>query len=571
MDTDTTLFLIPARGGSKRLPGKALRSVGGVTLLGRAIAGARRSAALLGNAAHTIVSTDDSAIADEARRCGAAVPFLRPSDLATDAAPTIGVIRHALDHFAKQGVTFREVVLLQPTSPLRRAEDIVRAVRTQRQHPDHSVVTVRAGAGGSPATQFVRVDDMLHEASSDGAPVVLNGAVYVFAPDWAQRHERLAIPEATRVVVMPDDRSVDVDHAADLARAQAIWEEQSPWSRQRCFVIAEAGVNHDGDVDVARRLIDAAVATGADAVKFQTFSADRLASRAAVKADYQQRTTAKEESQREMLARLALSADDYRTLQAHAAGCGITFLSSAFGIEDVDLLDGIDVPMLKLGSGELTNHPLLAHAAATLRPVICSTGAAYLHEVAAAVDVLRAAGCDHLALLHCVSAYPADACDLNLRAMATLDRAFGVPVGFSDHTMSIEAACAAVALGARIIEKHLTLDRNRVGPDHAASLEPDEFKAMVTALRNVAAALGDGCKQPRPSETSVRTVARKSLVAVRDLPAGAVLRRDDLDVKRPGTGIAPADLELIVGRRLARAVAADALITWPDLGPRDDA
>jgi N-acetylneuraminate synthase/N,N'-diacetyllegionaminate synthase len=366
---------------------------------------------------------------------------------------------------------------------------------------------------------------------------------------------------------MPAERSIDVDTAADLALAESIWEAQSPWPQGRCYLIAEAGVNHDGDVDVARRLIDAAADAGADAVKFQSFDPAQLATGAAPKAEYQQRTTSAGESQRDMLARLALSPDQQRELHAHAAERGVTFLFSAFGPRDVDLLDELNIPAIKLGSGELTNHPLLAHAAATLRPIICSTGAAHLHEVAAAVDVLRRAGCDRLALLHCVSAYPADHRDLNLRAMHTLARAFDVPVGFSDHTLSIEAACAAAALGARIIEKHLTLDRRRSGPDHRASLEPHEFQALVTAVRNVEAALGDGRKRPQASESSVREVARRSLVAARKLSAGSILGRDDLAAKRPAGGVPPADAALLVGRRLLRDLQADEAIGWQDLGP----
>lgn len=563
------LFLIPARGGSKRLPRKALCTVGGVTLLARAIAGARRAAARLQTSARIVVSTDDGEIAEAAKRSGSEVPFMRPAALATDTAATVDVIRHALVHFERQGVRFAGVVLLQPTSPLRRPDDIVEAVRCHRANPADPVATVRAGADGSELTQFALAGGVLQAPGAGGAAVVLNGAVYVFAPEWVADHDRLTIAGRTRGLLMPDGPSIDVDTAGDLARARSYWESQSPWPRQGCCIIAEAGVNHDGERDVALRLVDAAAEAGADAVKFQTFSAEGLASPGAAKAGYQQRTTGQDESQRDMLARLALTADDHRALQAHAAERGLLFLSSPFGEAEVDLLDALAVPMLKLGSGELTNHRLLAHAAATLRPIICSTGAAHLHEVAEAVDVLRAAGCEHLALLHCVSAYPADCRDANLRAMATMARVFDVPVGFSDHTLSIEAACAAAALGAPIIEKHLTLDRTRRGPDHAASLAPREFAALVTAIRNVVAALGDGRKVPQPCEESVRAVARRSLVAARPLAAGAVIAAGDLVAKRPGTGIAPADLPRVVGRRLQRGLQTDELVGWPDLGPQE--
>lgn len=560
-------MLIPARGGSKRLPGKCLLDVGGVTLLGRAIATARRAACLLNCSARIVVSTDEPRYADHARASGAEVPFMRPPALATDDAPTVAVIRHALEHFAGCGETFDRVALLQPTSPLRAPEDVVQSIQSHQRTPSAPAVTVRPGDDGSALTQFRLRDGILRRANAKGDPVVLSGAVYVFTPAWIRENDALALPDVTRAVLMPAERSVDVDTADDLARAAALWGAQSPWPAGRCLIIAEAGVNHDGDREVARRLIDAAKAAGADAVKFQTFTASRMAVATAPKAAYQQRTTSSAESQLGMLSRLALDADAHRALRAYCAEIGITFLSSAFGEPDVDLLDALDVPLLKLGSGELTNHPLLAHAAATLRPIICSTGAAHLSEVVDAVRVLRTHGCDHLALLHCVSEYPAPCRELNLRAIQTLARTFHVPVGFSDHTLSIEAACAAVALGAAIIEKHLTLDRNRRGPDHRASLEPQEFAALVKAVRNVESALGDGCKRPMPCEASVREAARRSLVTTRPIAAGTELRREHLTAKRPGSGIVPHAMALVLGRRVLRDLAPDEILTWTDLGP----
>ena len=328
-----------------------------------------------------------------------------------------------------------------------------------------------------------------------------------------------------------------------------------------CFVIAEAGVNHNGDLDLARRLVDAAAAAGADAVKFQTFSADRLATAAAPQADYQRRNTGIEESQRAMLRRLELPAAAHRELMARCRERGILFLSSPFDEDSADFLEELGVPAFKIPSGELTNAPFLAHVARKGRPLIVSTGMATLEEVRAAVEVLRRAGDPPLALLHCVSSYPAAPADVNLRAMATLREAFATPVGFSDHTAGTEIALAAVALGASILEKHLTLDRTLPGPDHRASLQPDEWTAMVAALRRIEAALGDGRKRPAPSEEDAARVARKSLVAACDLPAGGVLRREHLAVRRPGTGLPPGRLESVLGRRLRRPLAAGAVLT----------
>lgn len=330
---------------------------------------------------------------------------------------------------------------------------------------------------------------------------------------------------------------------------------------QPCFLIAEAGVNHNGDLELARRLVDAAAEAGADAVKFQTFSADRLATAAAPQADYQRRNTGIEESQRAMLHRLELTAEAHRELMARCRERGILFLSSPFDEDSADFLEELGVPAFKIPSGELTNVPFLAHVARKGRPLIVSTGMATLDEVRPAVETIRQAGSPPLALLHCVSSYPAQPADVNLRAMATLREAFAVPVGFSDHTAGTDIALAAVALGANILEKHLTLDRTLPGPDHLASLEPDEWIAMVVALRRIEAALGDGRKRPAPSEADAARVARKSLVAAGDLPAGCVLRRDHLAIRRPGTGLPPGRLESVLGRRLRRALAAGAVLT----------
>jgi N-acetylneuraminate synthase/N,N'-diacetyllegionaminate synthase len=331
------------------------------------------------------------------------------------------------------------------------------------------------------------------------------------------------------------------------------------------FVIAEAGVNHNGDLELARRLIDAAAAAGADAVKFQTFRTDALVSAAAPKARYQLETTGGAESQRGMLTRLELSAEAHAGLREHATRRGLVFFSTPFDEDSADLLDRLGVEVLKVPSGEVTNLPLVRHVAAKGRPVLLSTGMSTLDEVAAAVETIRAAGDPPLAILHCVSAYPAPAEDTNLRAMDTLRARFGCPVGLSDHSLGLEIALAAVARGAAALEKHLTLDRALPGPDHRASLEPAQFAALVRGVRTVEAALGDGDKRPMPSELDTRAVARRSLVAARALPAGHRLVRADVAIKRPGTGIPPAELSRVLGRRLSRAVAADDLLDWAAL------
>jgi N,N'-diacetyllegionaminate synthase len=332
------------------------------------------------------------------------------------------------------------------------------------------------------------------------------------------------------------------------------------------FIVAEAGVNHNGDPALARRLVDAAAECGADAVKFQTFTVDTLLTRGAPKAGYQVETTGAGESQREMLARFELGPGELALLRDRAAKHGLVFFSAPFDEKSVDALEALGVPLFKIPSGEITNLPLLRHIAAKGRPVILSTGMASLEEVLQAVAAIRAAGDPPLAVLHCLSAYPAPPAEMNLRAMDTLAGRLGCPVGLSDHTLGIEIAVAAAARGADIIEKHLTLDTGSAGPDHRASLDPPAFTAMVRAIRSVESALGDGVKRPMPSEADTRRVARKSLVASRALEAGRRLEAGDVAVKRPGTGIPPAELPRAVGRRLTRDVAADEVIPWEALG-----
>jgi len=328
----------------------------------------------------------------------------------------------------------------------------------------------------------------------------------------------------------------------------------------RCFILAEAGVNHNGDVDLARKLVDAAVAANADAVKFQTFKAERLASRSAPKAEYQLKTTGSEESQLEMLKGLELPDWAYRDLIDYCRQKGIAFLSTPFDESSADMLDEMGMGAFKLPSGEITNLPFIRHTAAKGKPVILSTGMSSLGEVEAAVRAIEDAGNPDLVLLHCVSNYPAAPSDVNLRAMHTLSVAFGLPVGYSDHTEGIDVTLAAVALGACLIEKHFTLDRDLPGPDHQASLEPDELARMVQGIRVVEAAMGDGRKRQTAGEASTASVARRSLVAAMDIAAGTVLGDDMVAAMRPGTGLPPAMRTFVVGRVLRCDVSRGQLL-----------
>jgi N,N'-diacetyllegionaminate synthase len=331
---------------------------------------------------------------------------------------------------------------------------------------------------------------------------------------------------------------------------------------QLCFIIAEAGVNHNGDLEMARQMVEVAAQAGADAIKFQTFKAKRLVTRQAPKARYQQQTTGTTETQYDMLHRLELSAGAHQELIDCCKQKNILFMSTPFDEESADFLANLDIVAFKIPSGELTNLPFLAHIAGYRKPMIVSTGMAYLGEVETAVRIIEETGHQDVILLHCVSNYPADPVDANLRAMETMAAAFGFPVGYSDHTLGIEVALAAVALGARVIEKHFTLDRTLPGPDHQASLEPDELKKLVQGIRIVEMALGHGRKEPVPSEADTAAVARKSLVAAEDIPAGTILTERLIVAKRPGTGLPPVMQPYLIGRTVRTAVTAGTLLTW---------
>ncbi len=330
----------------------------------------------------------------------------------------------------------------------------------------------------------------------------------------------------------------------------------------RTVIIAEAGVNHNGDIELARQLIDAAAAAGADFVKFQTFNADRQVTRSAKKADYQAQVTDSTESQHDMLRRLELTEAMHHELIAHCATRNIGFFSTGFDIESVDLLASLGQDLFKIPSGEITNLPYLRHIGQLGKPLILSTGMATMGEIEAAIDMLEKAGTPRakLTVLHCTSEYPTPMSDVNLRAMQSIQSAFGVAVGYSDHTRGIEVAIAAVAMGATVIEKHFTIDRKLPGPDHQASLEPAEVSAMVSAIRNIEVALGDGIKRLTPSEANNRQVVRKSLVASRAIKAGEKFTAENLTAKRPGTGVSPMRWDEVMGKRALRDFAADELI-----------
>lgn len=325
------------------------------------------------------------------------------------------------------------------------------------------------------------------------------------------------------------------------------------------YIIAEAGVNHNGSFALACKLVDAAKKAGADCIKFQTFKSENLVSRSAKKTEYQKKTTG-DSSQQDMLKKLELSFDEFLNLKNYSEKVGICFLSTPFDFDSIDFLNSIDMPFWKIPSGEVTNLPYLMALAKTGKPVVMSTGMCTLQEIRDAIDVLQANGTKEIKLLHCNTEYPTPFEDVNLKAMQAMRDEFQMEVGYSDHTKGIEVPIAAVALGATIIEKHFTLDRNMEGPDHKASLEPQELAEMVCCIRNIEKALGTGDKTPSPSEKKNIAVARKSIVAKTKIKAGDTLTESNITVKRPGTGISPMKWFEVLGTKAVKDFDEDELI-----------
>ena len=329
-----------------------------------------------------------------------------------------------------------------------------------------------------------------------------------------------------------------------------------------CYIIAEAGVNHNGDLQLAKKLVKTAVTAGADAVKFQTFSADSIATKTVKKAAYQKKTSCASETQYEMLKRLELQPEAFIILSEYAKKCGIEFLSSPFDLKSAELLESLGVRAYKIPSGELTNIPLLEQVGRYKKPVILSTGMADMDEIREGIDAIRRGGTKQIVLLHCVTSYPAPLESANLLMIQTLATIFDLPVGFSDHTEGVIASSLARAVGACVIEKHFTLDRDLPGPDHRASLDPAGLADLIRQIRLTESALGDGVKHIGKTEAAIRNIARKSLVAATVIPKGTRVTRDMIDMKRPGTGIETKHIASIVGKRAGKTIKKNTVLRW---------
>ena len=609
-----------ARGGSKGVPGKNIKLLAGKPLIGYAVQTALECPLI----DRVVVSTDDPAIADAARRYGAEVPFIRPAELAQDDSPEWQAWQHAIRQISPpNGRRAPDVFVSIPTTaPLRSVDDVERVIMRLLEGDADVVLTVRR-SGRSPWFNMVTRDDngwrlavkpnRVYNNRQEAPPVWdITTVAYAARPEFILRANGL-FDGRVEAVEIPPERAVDIDSVQDFEYAEWLMSSRQPSAvsyqlsaisyqlsaishqpsaisyqpsaishqpsvisnqesiqigdrivgkGQPCFIIAEAGVNHNGDLDLARRMIDVATDSGADAVKFQTFKTDKLVAANAPMADYQIWNSGNNKSQGDLLKPLELSEEAHRFLQQHCRERGIVFLSTPFDGESAAMLNRLGVPAFKLPSGELTNHELLQRVASFGKPLIISTGMADMNEVVGAVEAVKLAGNSDFALLHCVSGYPADPAEANLRAMQTLREQFGCPVGFSDHTEGIEISIAAAAMGANVIEKHFTLDRTLPGPDQKASLEPGELRAMVAGIRKAEAALGDGVKRPTGGERNTADAARRSLVAAGEIATGTILTAEMISVLRPGTGLPPAVKLKLVGRKLRVPVRAGMLLSW---------
>lgn len=593
--SENVLAIIPARAGSKGLPGKCVAPLLGRPLIEFTI----RHALAARRVSAVCVTTDSAEAADVARRFGVFVVD-RPAALATDTAPVDAAMRHALEAYERDHPSFRAdvIVLLYANVPIRAADIIDRAVEHLIRTGADSVRTV-APVGKTHPDWLHRLDgdrmtpfrpNLIHRRQDleplffhDAAVVAVTRAALFTTPGGPDDHHAF-FGRDRRAVIQAPEACVDIDSALDLRIAEALLAASNDFAGSpshtmrigrheigapgRVFIIAEAGVNHDGDCGKARRLVEAAREAGADAVKFQAFSADRLAAPDAEACAYQQ-SHAGAISQQEMLRNLELSEGVFDELRRVAEESGLEFLATPFGVAEVEMLARLGAPAIKLASSDIVNVPLLRAAIRTGLPLILSTGAAELYEVDAAIARLsRAHAVMRFALLHCVSRYPTEIGGANLRAISTLVSRYGRPTGFSDHTSDVATGALAVAAGAVILEKHLTLDRDAAGPDHFFSLTPRDFAQYVAQARQAAAALGDGCIGCTEGQREVRRLARGSLIARTDIRRGEVLTEDMLDVQRPGDGIEAGQWDAVMGRVTARELSAGTRLNWDDIGGR---
>lgn len=598
MESSRVLAVILARAGSKGLPHKNVHPVGGRPMIAWTI-----DAAQSADQVDAICVTTNLPEAAAIARDAGLVAIERPAALATDTASVVEATRHAVAEFEKAHGAVSHVALLYANVPVRAPGIIDAAIAKLLDSGADSVRSVSPVGKFHPdwmhrldgdrlvqfrANSIHRRQDLEPVYYHDGAVVAVARAS-LFVDDGGDPH---AFFGRDRRAVVSNGPTVDVDTIDDARVADALLRASDAHSTEtrairsvrdsvgrfpsirignryvgataNPYIIAEIGVNHDGCVKTAQSLIDAALSAGADAVKFQVFDADRLAGKSAKTCQYQQAGDAENTNQREMLRRLELSHDDLLRLRAYCNEARIDFVATPFGLAELGFIaHQLEPAAIKIASPDLVNLPLIDAAAATMQPLIVSTGASDWTEIEAAATRLQSVANDgRLALLHCISAYPTPLERANLATIERMRIAFGIPVGFSDHTTAVDAGALALMAGARILEKHITYDRRAVGPDHAASLEPDAFAGYVEQARRAAMVIGTGDRQCLDIEQEVRNQSRGRLVASRRIPAGATITTDALMVQRPGDGIAPTEMIRFIGRTARTDISAETPLEW---------
>ena len=578
--------VIPARGESKGIPRKNLVDLAGRPLIAYTIEQALQSKHLDG----VFVSTEDDEIKATSVAYGASI-IDRPAELNTDEFTSIDVLKHAIQYLdGKQGLRVRNIALLLSTTPLRRVEDIDQAIALFfTQAADAVVSVVRAPLSNHPYCASEVVNGRLVMKFEEGTrstgwqdiPEVFwcNGQISITTSEHLLRHSDWYQGDC-RPYICPKETFLNIDTVAELKTAEErIYDQRAKRAEdmifdiggrlvghtQPCFIIAEAGVNHNGDIVLAKGLIDAAADAGVDAIKFQCFDPQNVVTASTPMAEYQKANLGGEQGQLEMLQKLVISDTDLVALKQYAGQKGLLFLcTSHSGAGEYAKLDEMGVPAHKVGSGDLLNVPVLEYLARSQKPVILGTGMATMEEVMQAYRFLVRNGNDRAIFLHCTTDYPCSFEDVNMKAMVTMKRGLGCPVGYSDHSLGIEVPLMAVSLGACVVEKHVTLDNSLPGPDHRASILPSGLRAMVSKIRTIEAAMGVPIKRPSPRERQTAKVARKSLVYSRDLKEATVIAPEDIAVKRPGTGLSPIRFYEMMGRKLGKSVEKDQLVAEGD-------
>lgn len=514
------------------------------------------------------VSTDCNKIAKIAKEWGAEVPFLRLKNISQDKSNVTDAIFYSTEKLEKLNFKADTIILIQPTSPLVEASHIKQAFKLfkDEKKPVISITELEIPISwifNLKGKKLKTSEKVIHLRQKQRQKYYRpNGAIYISSLEDLKKYKSF-YTEKTIGYLMDYENSIDIDYKEDLIIAEKILEYR--WEKQRkkeiqilgrkigegrdLFFIAEAGINHNGKIEIAKKLVDLAKEAGADAVKFQTFKAEKVVSIFAKKADYQLATTNPQESQFDMIKKLELSEEEFIELKEYCDKREIIFLSTPFDIESLEFLDKLNIPAFKIGSGDLNNYFLLKEVAKKGKPIILSTGMSYFVEIFNSLELLNRYGNDNIVLLHCITNYPAKAEEANLKVIRNLKFIFRKPVGFSDHTLGEEVALQSLVFQPCIIEKHFTLDKNMEGPDHKASLSPEELKSLIAKLKNLRFSFGDGEKKLSKEEEKNRKIVRRSLFAKSFIPKGTIIKEEHLEALRPGGGISTMEIEKILGKK----------------------